>query len=111
MRNFIKKKKKHLWAGRILTLLYPGHVFATRIVPYLHHTTIDYTFPILSLKMYPSVFPIYYIILGSSGLYHMMIGFLQARYVLGIKAKMSRYHLCAILQNLNHFSKIKDDHS
>eukprot|EP00698_Gefionella_okellyi_P018336 TRINITY_DN5485_c0_g2_i1.p1 TRINITY_DN5485_c0_g2~~TRINITY_DN5485_c0_g2_i1.p1 ORF type:complete len:239 (+),score=45.48 TRINITY_DN5485_c0_g2_i1:115-831(+) len=77
----------HRYSGYTLALLVPGHVFATRIVPFrfnpLHGADITYT--TLSMKVIPFYFHVYYVILLGGTVYHATYGAITAWRALGVK--------------------------
>ncbi|KAJ3160678.1 hypothetical protein HDU86_000437 [Geranomyces michiganensis] len=92
----IRELKLHRYAGRLLTPLIAGHVFATRIAPLLilpDPSIVDLTQITHALKSPNGVGWVYFAYLtvfGAAGLYHSTYGIQQALGVLGIRARRVR---------------------
>ncbi|KAI9136568.1 hypothetical protein BKA69DRAFT_1103328, partial [Paraphysoderma sedebokerense] len=73
-KGWLKNQRRSGW---VLSVLFLGHYYATRLAPLLYwgdSSLMDYSYVTLSMHMYPGTFHIYYVILGVSGLYHLING-------------------------------------
>lgn len=65
---------------------FAGHVLATRIIPRLYNFPVDFQIVVATLA-YPTglFFYPYYVLLGSTGVYHSVYGTIRAASVFGVK--------------------------
>lgn len=74
----------HRYSGYFMMLAFAGHVSATRL-PSLYGETVDFTFINFSLTYAGIFFFPYYVLLATSGLYHMTHGGIAALRIVGAR--------------------------
>jgi len=74
--------KVHRLSGYTLSVFVGGHIVAARIIPLIFNDKADFTLMSFSLEHWPLLFYPYFFVLGSSGVYHMAHGLVQAKQVL-----------------------------
>lgn len=66
------RKKLHRWSGVVLLVFIFGHVFFTRVQTALHGIVVGFQGVAFTLTAAPHIFLPYYILFGTSGLFHLL---------------------------------------